>query len=63
MDREAGINEYENLLLGLKKEVKLLAGAAGITSLYNLVGNRELLRGLALSPSKLEALKVKPGGT
>lgn len=63
VDREAGINEYENLLLGLKKEIKLLAGAAGITSLYNLVGNRELLRGLALSPSKLEALKVKPGGT
>lgn len=63
LGKEAGMYEYENLLLGLKKEIKLLAGAAGITSLYNLVGNRELLRGLALSPSKLEALKVKPGGT
>jgi hypothetical protein len=54
----------ENFVLGLEKEIKLLAGAAGISSVSSsLVGNRELLRTINLSPSVRKDINVKPAGS
>ncbi len=62
-DFEAGRVRFENLVLGLQKEVKLLAGAAGISSVHkSLTGNRELLRSIDLDPIKRRRLDVKAGG-
>ena len=53
----------ENLVVGLEKEITLLAGAAGISSISSsLVGNRELLRAVNLSPTVRRSLCVKPAG-
>ena len=53
----------ENFVLGLEKEIKLLAGAAGISSVSSsLVGNRELLRSINLSPIVRKEISVKPAG-
>jgi hypothetical protein len=53
----------ENFVLGIEKEIKLLAGAAGVSSLSSsLVGNRELLRSVNLSPDARRELAVKPAG-
>ena len=53
----------ENFVIGLEKEIKLLAGAAGISSVSSsLVGNRELLRSINLSPSVRKEIAVKPAG-
>ncbi|MEM0375766.1 MAG: glutamate synthase central domain-containing protein [Nitrososphaerota archaeon] len=54
----------ENLLLGMQKELKLLAGAAGASSLHSTVcGNRELFRAVELDGRVLEALGVKAAGS
>ena len=53
----------ENLAIALQKEVKLLAGAAGVSSIYtSLVGNRELLRALGLDADTRARLGVKLAG-
>ncbi|MEM1953556.1 MAG: hypothetical protein QW299_09555, partial [Candidatus Caldarchaeum sp.] len=53
----------ENLLVGIQRELKLLAGAAGVSSILNsLVGNRELLRAVELEKSLRQKLGVKQAG-
>jgi len=53
----------ENFVVALEKEIKLLAGAAGVSSVSSSVtGNRELLRSVGLDPSIREQLGVKPAG-
>lgn len=53
----------ENLLVGVQRELKLLAGAAGVSSIFNsLVGNRELLRAVELEKSLRQKLGVKQAG-
>jgi glutamate synthase domain-containing protein 2 len=62
-DASKSITHLENFALGVQKEIKLLAGAAGVSSLSSsLVGNRELLRSINLSPSVRRELGVKPAG-
>jgi glutamate synthase domain-containing protein 2 len=62
-DASKSITHLENFALGVQKEIKLLAGAAGVSSLSSsLVGNRELLRSVNLSPSVRRELGVKPAG-
>lgn len=53
----------ENLLLGIQRELKLLAGAAGVSNIFNsLVGNRELLRAVELDRNIRLKLGVKQAG-
>ena len=53
----------ENFVIALEKDLKLLCGAAGVSSLSStLVGNRELLRSIDLDPSIRKQLGVKPAG-
>ncbi len=62
-DASKAITHLENFVLGIEKEIKLLAGAAGVSSLSaSLVGNRELLRSINLSPRIRRELGVKPAG-
>lgn len=50
----------ENLISGVKRELKLLSGAAGIGLLSNsFTGNRELLRAVSMDQNTLENLDVK----
>ena len=54
----------ENFVVGITKELKLLAGAAGVSSMSSsLVGNRELLRSVNLAPTLRKQLGVKPAGS
>jgi glutamate synthase domain-containing protein 2 len=54
----------ENLVLAMQRDIKLLAGAAGVSSISSsLVGNRELLRSVDLDPEIRKMLHVKPAGT
>ncbi|MHB8567514.1 MAG: FMN-binding glutamate synthase family protein [Nitrososphaerales archaeon] len=53
----------ENFVVAIGKDLRLLAGAAGVSSLSSsLVGNRELLRSIDLDPSIRKQLAVKPAG-
>ena len=53
----------ENFVSATQKDVKLLAGAAGISNINStLTGNRELLRSIDLDPSSRIELGVKPAG-
>lgn len=62
-DSPMAVTHLENFVCALQKEIKLLAGAAGVSSLSSsLVGNRELLRSLDLSPGTRALLGVKPSG-
>jgi glutamate synthase domain-containing protein 2 len=62
-DRDKAHEKLEYFILGLQKELKLLAGAAGISSIQNsLTGNRELFRSLDLDPKIRQRLDIKPGG-
>ena len=62
-DTSKSITHLENFVSGISKEIKLLAGAAGVSSLSSsLVGNRELLRSVNLSPEVRKELGVKPAG-
>jgi hypothetical protein len=53
----------ENFVAATQKDIKLLAGAAGISNINStLTGNRELLRSIDLDPSSRIELGVKPAG-
>jgi glutamate synthase domain-containing protein 2 len=62
-DSEKAAGRLENFVIALTKEIKLLAGAAGVSSVSSsLVGNRELLRSIDLNPEIRAKLGVKPAG-
>ncbi len=53
-----------NFLLGIRKELALLAGAMGIYNLQNsIVGNKELLRSVNLDNSITDAINVQEAGS
>ncbi|HUH99747.1 MAG TPA: glutamate synthase-related protein [Nitrososphaerales archaeon] len=53
----------ENLVIAFERDIKLLAGAAGMSSVASsLVGNREILRTVGLDPSIRKELGIKPAG-
>jgi glutamate synthase domain-containing protein 2 len=53
----------ENLVIAFQKDIKLLAGAAGMSSVASsLVGNREILRTVGLDPAIRKELGIKPAG-
>jgi glutamate synthase domain-containing protein 2 len=53
----------ENLVVAFVKDIKLLAGAAGMSSVASsLVGNREILRTVGLDPGIRQELGIKPAG-
>lgn len=52
----------EDLAFGIIRELRLLLGAAGCTSMITLRGNRELLRAVDLEPEVRRSLGVKPAG-
>ncbi|MDE0020037.1 MAG: glutamate synthase-related protein [Candidatus Poribacteria bacterium] len=52
----------ENYYWATQKELKLLLGAAGTSSVTTLLGSRELLRSVDLDPNARELLDVKPAG-
>jgi glutamate synthase domain-containing protein 2 len=53
-----------SLIAGMKKEIALLAGAAGVYSVQStLTGNRELLRSINLNYDIRRRLRVKPAGS
>jgi len=63
LDLEIIQDRLENFLIALQKEIKLLAGAAGVSSLYSsLVGSRELFRAIGLERAIRERIGVKPAG-
>jgi hypothetical protein len=62
-DAKKSIVHLENFVVALQKEIKLLAGASGVSSLSSsLVGNRELLRSIDLIEDVRKELGVKPSG-
>ncbi len=64
VSRDVLIERLENLVSGLSKEIKLLAGAAGISDISSsLTSNRELLRSVDLDPEIRRKLAVKPAGS
>ena len=64
LDQVKTREKLEYLVLALQKEIKLLAGASGISSIQNsLLGNRELFRSIDLNPEIRTRLGVKPGGS
>ncbi|MEM3081535.1 MAG: glutamate synthase central domain-containing protein [Nitrososphaerota archaeon] len=53
----------ENLLIGMQREIKLLMGAAGVSSFQSsIVGSRELFRAIDLPQNMCMRLGVKPAG-
>lgn len=53
-----------NLIVGFKKEIALLAGAAGVYSIQStLVGNRELFRAINMNSYMLRRLRIKAAGS
>ncbi len=62
-DQNKTREKLEYTILALQKEIKLLAGAAGISSIQNsLLGNRELFRSVDLDPLIRKRLGIKAGG-
>ncbi len=62
--REDLVEKLVKIIIGLKREVALLAGAAGVYNLHTtLTGNRELLRVLDLDPRVRRLLDVKLAGS
>jgi glutamate synthase domain-containing protein 2 len=56
-------DHLENLVVAFIKDIKLLAGAAGMSSVASsLVGNREILRTVGLDPAIRKELGIKPAG-
>ncbi|HVC27504.1 MAG TPA: glutamate synthase-related protein [Nitrososphaerales archaeon] len=56
-------DHLENLVVAFVKDIKLLAGAAGMSSVASsLVGNREILRTVGLDPGIRKELGIKPAG-
>lgn len=63
MERPLLSERLEYFLIGVQKELKLLAGAAGVSSLWtSLVGSRELFRSIELDNSLRVRLGVKSAG-
>jgi len=63
-DAAKSTRHLENFIVAIGKDLKLLAGAAGVSSLWSsLVGNRELLRSVDLNPTIRKQLGVKPAGS
>jgi len=63
LDEDLACERLENLVVAFQKEVKLLAGAAGISRVYtSLVGNREIFRAVDMEPDLRERLGLKPAG-
>jgi len=61
--REALDRKAFNLVAGFKKEIALIAGAAGVYSVQSsLTGSRELMRSVALPDSIAERIRVKQAG-
>lgn len=53
----------ENLISGLRREIRLISGSAGIGLFSNsFTGNREILRSVSLNESMRETLDVKEAG-
>ena len=53
-----------NLIAGMKKEIALMAGAAGVYSVQSsLTGNRELLRAVNLNSYIARRIRVKQAGS
>jgi len=53
-----------NLIAGMKKEIALLAGAAGVYSVQSsLTGNRELLRAVNLNSYVARRIRVRQAGS
>ena len=62
-DQDKTREKLEYTILAMQKEIKLLAGASGISSIQNsLLGNRELFRSVDLDPEIRKRLGIKPGG-
>tara|TARA_B100001765_G_scaffold211971_1_gene175315 strand:- start:670 stop:1344 length:675 start_codon:yes stop_codon:yes gene_type:complete len=62
-DQDKTREKLEYTILAMQKEIKLLAGAAGISSVQNsLLGNRELFRTVDLDPLIRKRLGIKAGG-
>lgn len=62
-DRQTLRRRAFSLMMGFRKELALLAGAAGVYSMQStLTGNRELFRTVNMSPGISTALRVKPAG-
>ncbi|MEM1611024.1 MAG: glutamate synthase-related protein [Sulfolobales archaeon] len=62
--RDALDRKAFNLVAGMKKEIALIAGAAGAYSLQStFTGNRELLRAVALSDTVANRIRVKQAGS
>ena len=56
-------DHLENLVVAFEKDIKLLAGAAGMSSVSSsLVGNREIIRTVGLDPTIRSELGIKPAG-
>ncbi|MDG6914663.1 MAG: FMN-binding glutamate synthase family protein [Nitrososphaerota archaeon] len=63
LDLERLAEHLENLVVAFVKDIKLLAGAAGMSSVASsLVGNKEILRTVCLDPSIRRELGIKPAG-
>jgi glutamate synthase domain-containing protein 2 len=63
LDYQKSMQRLENFVIGMQREIKLLAGAAGVSCVGStLSGNRELLRSLDLDPEIRRELGVKPAG-
>ena len=63
-NREEVIEKLVNLTSGLKKEIAIISGAAGVYSFHSsFTGNRELLRILDLKPELRRLLDIKLAGS
>jgi glutamate synthase domain-containing protein 2 len=63
IDMQKLTDHLENLVVAFVKDIKLLAGAAGMSSVASsLVGNREILRTVGLDPAIRKELGIKPAG-
>jgi glutamate synthase domain-containing protein 2 len=62
--RDALSRKAFNLVAGMKKEIALIAGAAGVYNIQNtFTGNRELLRAVALSDEIVDRIRVRQAGS
>lgn len=63
MERGGKREHIENLISGIRREIKLISGSAGIGLFSNsFTGNREILRSVSLGEAMREVLDVKEAG-
>lgn len=63
-NRDALRRKAFNLVAGMKKEIALISGAAGVYSMQSsMTGNRELLRAVNLSDRIASAIRVRQAGS